>query len=159
MDKTISEQIYEKYNKKIYGYFISKTNHKEISDDLTSEVFIKVFEKLDSFDEKKASISTWIYTIAHNKLIDYYRGIKPVSVLEDDYLAEDDIEEAVCNQETLEMLADALEQLDERDRELIILRYYSGKTLKEIAVIMQISYSYVKMLHNKALKELKKSFM
>ena len=61
----------------------------------------------------------------------------------------------MLNEETLESLADALGQLPQRERDIIILHYYSGKTLKSIAEIMDISYSYVKLLHAKALKVLR----
>ena len=61
----------------------------------------------------------------------------------------------MLNEETLNSLADALEQLSRRERDIIILHYYSGKTLKSIAEIMDISYSYVKLLHTKALNNLR----
>lgn len=61
----------------------------------------------------------------------------------------------MLNEETLNSLADALEQLSRRERDIIILHYYSGRTLKGIAEIMDISYSYVKLLHTKALKVLR----
>lgn len=156
MDKAKSEQIYAQYYSKVFGYLISKTNNKELAEDLASEVFLKVMEKLDSFDESKASISTWIYTITHNKLIDYYRGIKPIDSLEEDVPYEESMEDDILKNETLEMLAAALEKLGEREREIIVLRYYSGKTLREIADTLRISYSYVKVMHNKAMSELKK---
>ena len=73
---------------------------------------------------------------------------------------EDDIsvEEEICNAEMLETLADALETLEERERDIIILRFYSGKTLKEIAGNMGISYAYVKVLQNNAFAKIKNFF-
>ena len=55
----------------------------------------------------------------------------------------------------LEQLAEALESLDERSRDLIILHYYDGLTLKEIADRMQMSYPNAKVIHKKALRSLK----
>ena len=58
--------------------------------------------------------------------------------------------------ETLDELAEALEQLEQRKRDLIILHYYSGYTLKQTAEKMQMSYANAKIMHTKALRELKK---
>ena len=65
------------------------------------------------------------------------------------------VEEDICNAQMLESLASALETLEERERDIIILRFYSGKTLKEAAAQLGISYAYVKVLQNKAFAKLK----
>ena len=153
MDK---EKIYRDYHDKVYGYIVSKINNPHDAEDLTADVFVKIYAKLDTFDENKASLSTWIYTVTRNTLTDYYRTRKVFSKMPED--AEDDAstEDEVCDAEALENLADALETLEKRERDIIILHYYSGKTLKEIAVKLGISYSYVKILQNKALESLRK---
>lgn len=152
MDKT---QIYEEYHMKVLRYIQSKVNDYYLAEDLCSDVFVKVYEKLDTFDENKASFSTWIFTIVRNKLIDYYRTRKVTVEIPDDltYDIEDD-----TNEEALETLASALEKLDERDRKLVIMHYYEGKTLKEVADELEISYIYAKVLHQKVLSSLKKYF-
>ena len=147
--------IYRDYHGKVAGYIRSKINSPQDAEDIAADVFLKVYEKLDSFDESKASLSTWIYTITRNTLTDYYRTRRVFEEVpetrEDDFCVEDEI----CDAEMLETLADALEALDKRERDIIILRFYSGKTLKEIAETMHISYAYVKVLQNKALAALK----
>ena len=69
-----------------------------------------------------------------------------------------DIEAQTIDAETLDILADALEQLDTRLRDIIILHYYGGKSLKEIAAAMGMSYPNMKILHKKALNRLKVKF-
>ena len=153
MDK---EKIYRDYHGKVCGYIRSKINSAQDAEDLAADVFVKVFEKLDSFDESKASLSTWIYTITRNTLTDYFRTRRVFDeipeTLEDGTSVEDD----VCHAAMLELLANALEILDKRERDIIILRYYSGRTLKEISAQMGLSYSYVKALQNKAFEKMKK---
>ena len=155
---TDTETIYRDYHGKVFGYIRSKIDSAQDTEDLAADVFLKVFEKLDSFDESRASLSTWIYTITRNTLTDYYRTRKVLAeipeALEDSASVEDD----VCNAEMLDTLANALETLDERERDIIILRFYSGKTLKEITAQMGISYAYGKVLQNKAYEKLKKFF-
>ena len=152
------EKIYSDYYGKVCGYIRSKINNATMAEDLAADVFVKVYEKIDSFDETKASLSTWIYTITRNRLIDYFRTRKVFGEIPETQDDGTDVEEEVCNAETLETLASGLKKLDERERDIIILRYYSGKTLKEIAEHMGISYAYVKVLQNNALKKLKDYF-
>ena len=153
MDKT---KIYEDYHLKVLRYIQSKVNDYHLAEDLCSDVFVKVYEKLDTFDESKASISTWIFTITRNLLIDYYRTRKITVEIPDSLTYEQDISDV--NPESLETLASALKELNDRDRKLIIMHYYEGKTLKEVAQTLGISYIYAKVLHKKVLLSLKKYF-
>lgn len=156
--ETQKAAIYTDYHKKVLSYLTGKLNDSSLAEDLCSDVFLKVYEKLDSFDETKASISTWIFTITRNTLTDYFRTRRVFSEIPEDLPTESDIEESYCENEMLDELADALEALPERERDLIILHYYSGKTLKEVAETLDISYAYVKILHNKALSTMKRFF-
>ncbi len=149
------EQLYKEYHKKVIGYLNMKVNDYQLAEDIASDVFLKVFEKLDSFDDSKASISTWIYTIARNTLTDYFRTRKVFEEVSEEIPEESCIEEDICNNEMLEVLANALKKLEERERDIIVMRFYSGITLKEIAAKMNISYAYVKILQNKALDALR----
>lgn len=151
-------ELYTQYYKKVCSYLNGKVNDANLAEDIASDVFLKVFEKLDTFDDSKASVSTWIYTITRNTLTDYFRTRRVFSEIPETMSAQSDIEEEYCRDEMLNILADALTALPERERDLIVLHYYSGKTLKEIAEQLDISYAYVKVLHNKALAAMKKYF-
>lgn len=150
------EKIYRDYHGKVCGYIRSKINSAQDAEDLTADVFVKVFEKLGTFDESKASLSTWIYTITRNTLTDYFRTRKVFAEIPETMETDTSVEDDVCNAEMLETLAKALETLDERERDIIILRFYSGKTLKQITAQMGISYAYGKVLQNKAFEKLRK---
>lgn len=151
---TSKEAIYLEYKTKVRGYIFGKIGNHHDAEDLASEVFIKIFEKLDSFDERKASMSTWIYTITRNSVTDYYRTRKEYIELNETLLYDSD--DLNVDETDLELLANALEKLDIRKREIIILRYFKNLNLKSIAEKLDISYSYTKMLHNAALAELRK---
>ena len=153
MDK---EKVYRDYHGKVCGYIRSKINSAQDAEDLAADVFVKVFEKLGSFDESKASLSTWIYTITRNTLTDYFRTRKVFAEIPETMETDTSVEDNVCNAEMLETLAKALETLDERERDIIILRFYSGKPLKQITAQMGISYAYGKVLQNKAFEKLRK---
>ena len=145
-------KIYTDFHKKVTRYVTGKIPNPQDAEDLVSCVFMKVFQKLDTFDESKASLSTWIFTITRNTVYDFYGTRKDFSELPEDIADDGKIDENLLNEEMLEQLADALESLDERSRDLIILHYYSGLTLKEIADRMCMSYPNAKVIHKKALR-------
>ena len=151
MDKS---QIYEDYHMKVLRYVQGQVNDYHLAEDLCSDVFLKVYEKLDTFNDKKASISTWIFTITRNTLIDYYRTRKVTSEIPENLVYEDNGDD--IDEEMLEKLAKGLENIDERSKNLIIKHYYEGKNLKQTAEELGISYAYSKILHQKALFLLRK---
>lgn len=157
------EKIYLDYSEKVTRYVRSKLFNQQKVDDLVHQVFMKIFSKLDMYDKNKASLSTWIYIITSNTVTDYCRKHKRVNFsLFDpdeggkthDALIEDDTYDQIFTNVTLEVLADALKQLDERQRELIVLRYYKSEKLKTIANMMKMSYSNAKIVHKQALEKL-----
>ena len=141
---------------KVLRYINSQVNDYYLAEDLCSDVFVKVYEKIDSFDDKKASLSTWIFAITRNRLIDYYRTRKVMVEVPETLTYEESYDDV--DEDMLEKLAIALKGIDERSRKLIIMHYYEGKTLKEAAEALDISYPYAKILHKKALFSLKKYF-
>lgn len=154
----LNDQVYIEYKDRVMRYLLKKVQNLHDAEDLASEVFLKAFKKLESFDESKASFSTWIYTVARNTVIDYYRTRKDSTELDENLTVSEYADTSLLKNETLEILADALESLDERSRNIVILHYYNGLTLKSISDAIGISYSHTKLLHNKALTELKKYF-
>ncbi len=154
------ELIYSEYHDKVLGYIKGKINNREDAEDLCADVFLKVQKKLMDYDEEKAGVSTWIYTIARNSVIDFYRGSHATEELPDELseeLASDDETDApLLKRETLHELAEALEKLSDEEKDVIILHYYQGLSLTEIQQRMGLSYGQVKLRHNSALKEMKK---
>ena len=83
MNKRAFEKFYEANVDRIYRYvFFRVGQNQEIAQDLTSEIFIKALNAFERYDEK-VSRSSWIYTIAHNHLANYYRDRKVASDIED----------------------------------------------------------------------------
>ena len=159
MTEAQKTQIYADFSPKVMGYILHKVDKRQLAEDLCADVFVKVYESLGTFDETKASLSTWIYTITRNTLIDYYRTHRVFDEVPETLTANESIEDDLIRDEMLEALADALEKLDVRQRDLILFHYYRGLTLKEIGERMGISYAYVKLLHNNALQNLRSGFL
>jgi len=153
-NKLDKEQLYNKFHDKVVRYFSYNLNDDAKAEDLAEDVFVKVFEKYDSFDSTKSSVSTWIYTICHNFLIDYYRtNEQHVEYI--DELYSEDCDEDFAKEDELERLATSIKKLSKKEKTIIVEHYYNNLSLKEIAVKMGISYVYAKVLHAKALSKLK----
>lgn len=157
----VEEQLYLDYKDRVYRYIRAKVSNDDI-EDLLSCVFLKVYQSLDGYDRSKASLSTWIYTITHNEVCNYYRGkanqgafvdIEGVSKIADN--TEPFIEKLI-KEEEVEALAKALEKLPERERDIIVLRFYHGYTPAQVGTLMKISYSNAKFLQHRAIEKLKK---
>ncbi len=150
------DEIYLQYRDKVFGYVKNHVNSIEDAEDITSDIFVKIYSKLDTYDESKASISTWIYSMTSNTVIDFYRTNHIHSEIPED-LTDDgsSVEDEVLNSESLERLAEALEKLPQELVDIIVLRYYKGLTLKEVAKKMNLSYGVTKLRHREALGKLK----
>lgn len=152
------EQIYADYYPKVLQYTRHHSNGYMDAEDLAQTVFLKVFGKLDIFDPEKSSLSTWIFNITRNTLIDHQRSMAfrqhgaLSETLPDD---SDDILDRLIMEDEQARLADALELLDAEERELIILHYYSEQTLLCISELMRKPYGQVKRLHAKTLEKLR----
>lgn len=155
MTQSEKDAIYKDYNRKVFYYFIGKHLNEDDAEDLTANVFVKFYDKSESFDPTKASPATLIYRIAHNTLIDFWRVRKQHSELDEEIAYKDDTLDNILTEETLTELGQALMRLEYRERALVVLVYYDNKTLKEAAEILKMSYSNSKIIMKKALSELK----
>jgi RNA polymerase sigma-70 factor (ECF subfamily) len=150
------EEIYTQYRDKVFGYVKNHVNSIEDAEDITSDIFVKIYSKLDTYDESKASISTWIYSMTSNTVIDFYRTNHVHSEIPEDLTDEgSSVEDEVLNSESLELLAEALSKLPQEQMDIIVLRYYKGLTLQEVAEKMNLSYGVTKLRHREALGRLR----
>lgn len=150
------EALYAEYAEKVRGYVFGKLSNRDDAEDIVSDIFLKIYEKYPTFDESRASVSTWVYTITRNTVIDYFRAHRICAELPDDLPDEGGVDDGLLRQESLRALGEALKRLDDRSRALIVLRYYKGMSLKDTAARLGISYAYVKVLHKEALRLLRK---
>jgi RNA polymerase sigma-70 factor (ECF subfamily) len=160
MNKTdVMEKIYLAYKEKVFRYVKGRVANEADAEDVTSEIFLKVQTSLDSYNEEKATLSTWIYTITHNMVCNYYRvRSKRELPLDEDVLstAEEDGAIAEIENEVLkEELADALETLTEREQDIIVLYYYHEIPLQDIAIKMGITYTNAKFIKHQAIGKLR----
>jgi len=153
------EALYTEYRSKVLAYIRSHISDSADAEDLCADVFEKALRRWDDYDPARAAPGTWLFSITRNAVIDHYRRARPTEelpeALSDDALPED----GVMQEALLEELAAALEKLPDELTDLIVLRYYDGLPLTEIAERMDMSYGMVKIRHNKALSLLRAAMM
>ena len=159
MNKTdVMEKIHLEYREKVFRYVRGKVASTADAEDVTSEIFLKVQTSLHSYDEEKATLSTWIYTITHNAVCNYYRAASQRALpLDENVLCSDtdDVMTEIENEILKENLAIALETLTEREQDIIVLYYYHEIPLRDIAIKMGITYTNAKFIKHNAIAKLK----
>lgn len=151
------DRIYTEYSGKVMGYIRARIRSSAEAEDLHSEVFEKILKKIGEFDPSKASLNTWIFTITRNTVIDHFRRTKPSEELDENLSDNVELDEDLLNTETLSELAAALRKLPQQMMDIIVLRYYDGKPLTEIAEMMNLSYGAVKLRHQNAVLMLRQA--
>ena len=143
------------YEKKIYNYCLRMTNRREDAEDLTQEVFVRVYKGLKGF-QGNSQFSTWIFRIAHNICIDHYRKSKFTTVSlnqpkneedqrEMDLPSEDPTpEEEALRKEQQEFLLKCIGELRLEYKTVIILRDIQHHSYEEIAEILDVPLGTVK---------------
>ena len=159
MNKTdVMEKIHLEYREKVFRYVRGKVASTADAEDVTSEIFWRVLSSLDSYDEEKATLSTWIYTITHNTVCNYYRERSKRALSLDEnalYSDTDGVMSEIENEITKENLAIALETLTEREQDIIVLYYYHEIPLRDIAIKMGITYTNAKFIKHQAIGKLR----
>jgi RNA polymerase sigma-70 factor (ECF subfamily) len=132
----------------------------ETVEDLTEDVFVKLYEKLDRYVERGLPFTAWLYRIAHNQLVDFVRTLPRQSAQPLDVVA--DVPEhqtgseyrSVLDRQTLEP---ALARLTAEQRQAVELRFLKGMSVAETAATMRRSEEAVKKLQARALANLRRS--
>jgi RNA polymerase sigma factor (sigma-70 family) len=156
-----ANELVSKYYKEIYAYMYKQTLDAELSLDLTQEIFISALKSISSYDSKKASFRTWLYKLASNRLVDYYRSrsykyAQQVQSIED-FEFEDDFDMAVSLEykEDYEKVTSLINGLDARSQQIVRLKLFGDYTLQDIATAEEIPLSTVKTRYYAALKLIK----
>ena len=133
-DSKCFSQIVDMYARRCYGYFYRLTGNKDLSDELLSELFVKLVEKISSY--KGGSFEGWLFRVASNIFHDYLRSKQRRKKLLDVHkvqIESEITEPKKSGNEQIDLLEIQLKRMDADTRELIMLRFYSQLSFKEIA--------------------------
>jgi RNA polymerase sigma-70 factor (ECF subfamily) len=152
-DKEAYGDLYELYLDEIYRYVFYRVSNEADAEDLTEQVFLKAWENLPAY-RGEVPFKAWLYRIARNTTVDYYRTRKQsVPLDENDSLIEkkDQPEEKALSRETALRLNGAISKLSPLHQDVIILRFVNGYSTAEIAQILERSTGAVRVLQHRAL--------
>ncbi|GAG93992.1 unnamed protein product, partial [marine sediment metagenome] len=124
-DQEAFAQLYEEHFDKIYRYVALRIGDKIEAEDMTQQVFLNALQSISSFKWKGIPFSAWLFRIAHNQVVDYFRSKKRTTVpLDESLVSNDNNPQLVVEQKLdIEQLLLATKQLTEAQREVISLRF------------------------------------
>jgi RNA polymerase sigma-70 factor, ECF subfamily len=130
-------QLYDAYMERIYRFVYFRVEDQQTAEDITSQVFLKAWSNLDRFSFNRTPYLAWLYTIAHNAVIDHYRTRKVTTALDDVQLSQPDHSEAVENDIDLtaemQSVKTALQALTDDQQKVLTLKFIEGMSNNEIA--------------------------
>ncbi len=170
-DAVAWEEIVQRFNRRIYNICYRFTGSADDAEDLSQEVFIKVYRTLSSYDLEKGSFATWLTTLTRNLLVDHFRKSKqdratdsieePTGSEEDSLSLADQLEDAtpspdarLLTRETQQIVQGALQKLSPELREAVILRDLQDMDYREIALALKVPEGTVKSRINRGRTEL-----
>lgn len=160
-DRTALNEIVAECWQPLFRFISYKIGSPEEAQDIAQETFYRAFRTLGAYQKTDALFSTWIGRIATNLITDIWRkkGRSPITNDISDHLNDlpggENPVETVVNQETRETLAALLDELPDEQRQVIELRILAGLPVREAAVAMEKSEAAIKMLQQRALKNLR----
>lgn len=154
-------EIYELYFNRIYAYARYKVGNSTDAEDITEQVFLRALESLDAFKWRGYPFSSWLFRIAHNQVVDYFRVSNKRSwVTLDEAAVKTDsgvsVESEIDLMVDTKMLKDAMSRLSSEQQDVLILKFVNGLSNNEVAQIFGRTEGAIKSLQHRALKNLKK---
>ncbi len=151
--------LYDYYQPRIYRFVLMKVGRREEAEDLTHQVFLNAWQNIKNYESRGFPFSSWLYRIARNGVIDYYRAAKPETSVEEinpDFfvapaLAEFDLHKKM----ELQKVRLAIQALDPTYQDVVIMRFVEDLSIKETAAALNKSEGSVKVIQHRAIKKLK----
>ncbi|MCS6789288.1 MAG: sigma-70 family RNA polymerase sigma factor [Patescibacteria group bacterium] len=153
--------LYDYYFEQIYRFIYLKVSHKEDAEDLAHQVFLQALKKMKDYEYKGLPFSSWLYKIARNEIVDFYRSKKTNTTLEEleNVLSSDDdidIKDKLDLKIQLEKVKEAIKKIKPEYQDIIIMRFIEDLSIKEVAEILDKTEGSIKLMQHRAINSLKK---
>lgn len=150
--------LFEQYYDRIARYVYVRIGNRMEAEDIAGEVFLKAFQSLKSYQERDVPMQSWLFRIAHNLTIDYFRKMdKYKTVPIDTVVIPDDNDPAQAAEKKIEFerVTEAMKQLTSDQREVVSLRFLGGLPSREVAAILKKSDGAVREMQRAAIDKLR----
>jgi RNA polymerase sigma-70 factor (ECF subfamily) len=153
-DEDACQKILNLYKGRIFSYVYRMVKNYHDAEDITFDTFIKCFNGLASFDTSKP-FATWLFTIAHNVTMDFFRKSKQeYEYLDDRHAVADDFVQEYEKKKKIERIDTALARLPPIDREIVVLFHKEEHSYREISEITNLPVTTIKTRLHRARKKL-----
>lgn len=154
-------ETFDAYSDAIFRFCLVKTSNKELSEDLTQEVFMRYWNMLQE-GKQMSNTRSFLYTVARNLVIDWYRKKKATSLdtlAESGFEAEDRKTFSPETDATVSEILAVVADLEEQDREVVMMRFVDGLEPKDIAEILQETPNAVSVRITRAIKKVQQKLL
>ncbi len=159
-DEAALTQLYEENFDKIYRYVVLKIGDRTEAEDMTQQVFLKAFKSISGYRSKGSPFSSWLFRIAHNQMVDYWRkkSKRTTVPLEESLVGSSNSNPSSETEQKMDIenLVAATKQLTSLQRDVVSLRFAGGLSLAEVAKTLGKSEGAIKALQHSAVVSLRK---
>ncbi len=158
-DQAALTQLYEENFDRIYRYIVLKIGDRTEAEDMTQQVFLNALKSISSYKWKGMPFSAWLFRIAHNQIVDYYRkkSRRATVPLDESITAGDSDPRKLTERKVeIEQMAQATKKLTKAQQEVISLRFAGDLSIAEAARAMGKSEGAIKALQHSAIAALRK---
>jgi RNA polymerase sigma-70 factor (ECF subfamily) len=151
-------ELYEEYFDKIARYAYVRIGHKADAEDIAGEVFLKALQSLESYKERGVPMQAWLFRIARNLIIDYFRKMKKLKTIPiDNVNIEDGTNPAKIAERSIELeqVKRAMEQLTQEQREVLVMRFFGGLSSRETGQVLNKSDGAVREMQRAAIVKIR----
>ncbi len=162
------DELIGRYKERLYAYLLRLSRCRDAADDLLQEVFIKLIKKLDSYDERE-KFSAWLFTVAHHAVMDHFRsgsrrreesldaaGETGAPLTDTLASLEPGPDKLLEEFESAAVIRAAFDRLSADQREIFLMRHYSGLSFKEIAEILSVPIGTVLARMSRAMAKMRR---
>jgi len=154
--------IYNHYVPQIYRFVVFKVSVKQVAEDLTHEIFLSAWQNIKNYQQKQFPISSWLYQIARNKVIDYYRTDKKNISIDTEDFDEETLgfkeQESLDIPFTIQKIKSLIKLLKPEYQDVLIMRYIEDLDHREIANALNKTEGAVRLLQHRAINNLKELY-
>ncbi|MDI6820838.1 MAG: sigma-70 family RNA polymerase sigma factor [Patescibacteria group bacterium] len=158
-DEKAFGKLYDEHMPRIYRFVLLRTGRKADAEDLTHQIFMNAWQNVNRYEFRGFPFSSWLYRIANNAVIDYYRTWKnnqPLETTAEEVLTESpNFDEQLDQQLNLKIVKAAINDLEQNQQNVLIMKFVDDLSNKEIAEALEKSEGAIRVIQHRALKQLK----
>jgi RNA polymerase sigma-70 factor, ECF subfamily len=150
-------ELYRRYSGQLFGFACNALGDRELAEEVVQDVFARAWRHADDYDPRRASVRTWLYSIARNRVVDARRraAVRPGVAATPEHESPAELDRTLEHAVLRWQVAAALARLSPEHREVIRLAHYGGLTLREIAERKGVPLGTVKSRTSYALRSLR----